>query len=93
MIALIDPGLSGISVVIVTLLLGVVNGFIGSVIDPRYVGQKVKLSPLTVLLSMLLWGVVWGPVGMILAVPIMVSVKVIFSHIPGLQGIALLMRG
>lgn len=92
-IAMIDPELSLMAVTFVTIGLFVVNGFIGSVIDPRYVGQKVKLSPLTVLLSMLLWGVLWGPVGMILAVPIMVSIKVIFSHTPGLEPISIIMRG
>ena len=92
-IALIDPDLSGTSILIVVIGLLLVNGFIGSVIDPRYVGQKVKLSPLVVLISMLVWGIIWGPVGMILAVPIMVSLKVIFSHIEGLQPIAILMRG
>lgn len=92
-IALIDPDLSSQSVLIVLVGLSVVNGFIGSVIDPRYVGQKVKLSPLVVLVSMLAWGIIWGPVGMILAVPMMVSIKVIFSHIESLQPIAILMRG
>ena len=92
-IAMIDPELNILQVSVVAIGLGLVNGFIGSVIDPRYVGQKVKLSPLVVLLSMLFWGVLWGPIGMILAVPIMVSVKVIFSHTAGLEQISIIMRG
>jgi predicted PurR-regulated permease PerM len=43
--------------------------------------------------SMLLWGILWGAVGMILAVPIMVSIKVIFSHIRDLKQISILLRG
>ena len=92
-VALIDPALSTSSVWIVIGGLILINALIGSVLDPRYVGQKVQLSPLVVMLSMLLWGVIWGPIGMILAVPIMVSVKVIFSHTPGLEPVAILMRG
>lgn len=92
-IAFVDPELSLSTAVMVTVGLGVVNAFIGSVVEPNYVGQKVKLSPLIVFLSMLLWGLLWGPVGMILAVPIMVSVKVICSHVKGLEPIAILMRG
>jgi len=92
-VALIDPNLTSTSVWIVVGGLALINAVIGSVLDPRYVGQKVQLSPLIVMLSMLLWGVLWGPVGMILAVPIMVSVKVIFSHTPGLEPVAILMRG
>jgi len=92
-VALIDPALSTSSVWIVVGGLILINAVIGSVLDPRYVGQKVQLSPLVVMLSMLLWGVVWGPIGMILAVPIMVSIKVVFSHTPGLEPVAILMRG
>lgn len=92
-IALIDPNLAFGTAVGVTVGLGLVNAFIGSVIEPNYVGQKVQLSPLVVFLSMLLWGLIWGPIGMILAIPIMVSVKVICSHIEGLKPIAIMMRG
>ena len=93
LVALIDPNLGPLSLSFVIIGLVLINGFIGSVIDPQYVGQTVKLSPLVVFLSMLLWGIIWGPVGMILAVPIMVSIKVIFSHTPGLESIATMMRG
>lgn len=93
LVALIDPHLGPLALTSVIIGLALINGFIGSVIDPQYVGQKVKLSPLVVFLSMLLWGILWGPIGMILAVPIMVSIKVIFSHTPGLESIALMMRG
>ena len=92
-IALLDPNLSLSTAIGVTVGLGLINAFIGSVIEPNYVGQKVKLSPLVVFLSMLLWGLIWGPIGMILAIPIMVSVKVICSHVEGLKPIAIMMRG
>ena len=92
-IAFVDPELSLSTALIVTFSLGITNAFIGSVVEPNYVGQKVKLSALVVFLSMLLWGLLWGPVGMILAVPIMVSVKVICSHVKGLEPIAIIMRG
>ncbi len=92
-IALIDPHLSVSMLLVVIFGLGLINGFIGSVIDPRYVGQKVSISPLVVFASMLLWGILWGAVGMILAVPIMVSIKVIFSHIKDLKQISILLRG
>ena len=92
-IALIDPELGTASFLFVVLGLGAVNGFIGSVIDPRYVGQKVKLSALVVLLSMLLWGIIWGPIGMILAVPLMVSLKVVCSYTKGLAPLAIVLRG
>jgi AI-2 transport protein TqsA len=92
-IALVDPMITPLIFWVVMIGLGLINGFIGSVIDPRYVGQKVRISPFVVFTSMLLWGILWGPIGMILAVPIMVSIKVIFSHIKDLKQISILLRG
>jgi predicted PurR-regulated permease PerM len=92
LVAGIDPEMSpwGLAGVCGGLL--AVNGVIGSYIDPRFVGRSVEISPLVVLLSMLTWGFLWGPIGAILAVPIMVSVKVICSHVPGLERIATLLK-
>ena len=93
LIAMIDPETSAWTGMWVSIGLMTVNVLIGTIIDPRFVGSAVKLSPLVVLLSMLVWGLLWGPIGMILAVPIMVSVKVVCSRIPALEPVATLMRG
>lgn len=91
-VVVIDPNTSALGAFGVCLGLFAVNGVIGSVVDPRFVGRSVEISPLVVFLSMLMWGFLWGPIGTILAVPIMVSVKVICSHIPGLERIATLLK-
>lgn len=91
-VALVDPNLSTAGATAVCLGLMAVNGVIGSYIDPKFVGRSVEISPLVVFLSMLMWGFLWGPIGAILAVPIMVSVKVICSHIPGLERLATLLK-
>lgn len=93
LVALVDPALSGWMAFSVVVGLVAINGVIGAWLDPRYVGHAVKVSPLVVFGSMLVWGILWGPVGMILAVPIMVSVKVICARFPGLERIATLMKG
>ena len=93
LIATIDPELSWFAVSFVFIGLGLVNGVIGSVLDPRYVGQKVRLSPLVILSSMLLWALLWGPIGALLAVPLMASLRVVFSHIPTFRPFAIMMRG
>lgn len=93
LVALVDPALSGWMALAVIIGLGAVNGIIGAWLDPRYVGHAVKVSPLVVFVSMLVWGLLWGPIGAILAVPIMVSVKVICARFPALEPIATLMKG
>lgn len=92
-IALIQPELSLPQGLWVVGALIAINGVIGSFLDPKFVGSAVKLSALVVFLSMALWFLIWGPIGAILAVPIMVSVKVICSHVRGLERVAVLLSG
>ena len=92
LVALVDPEMGPWAITGVTVGLLAVNGIIGSWLDPRYVGHSLQLSPLVVFLSMLVWALLWGPVGMLLSVPIMVSIKVICSHVEGLEPVAELMK-
>lgn len=93
LVALVDSEISAGLTTFIVLGLFAINGVIGSVLDPRFVGQRVKLSPLVVFVSMLVWYVLWGPVGMILAVPIMVSVKVVCARVPALEPVSTMMSG
>ncbi|MGC6416452.1 MAG: AI-2E family transporter [Bradymonadia bacterium] len=93
LLASIDPTHSAWSTVGVAIGLLTLNGVIGAVLDPRYVGSAVRVSPLVVFLSVLIWGVVWGPIGMILAVPIMVCLKVVCGRVPALHPFARFVEG
>ncbi len=59
----------GPALLVALLYLGV-NTLIGNLIEPRYMGQRVGLSTLVVFLSMVFWGWLLGPVGMLLSVPL-----------------------
>lgn len=69
----------------------VVNIIMGNVIEPRFMGKGVGLSTLVVFLSLVVWGWVLGPVGMLLSVPLTMIVKLAFEAKPETQWIAVLL--
>ena len=68
-----------------------INMVIGNVIEPRLMGRKLGLSPLVVFLSLLFWGWVWGPAGMLLSVPLTVMVKIILEGREGTRWIGVML--
>ncbi|HMU41449.1 MAG TPA: AI-2E family transporter [Pseudomonadota bacterium] len=52
---------------------------------PKLIGQRVQVNPLAATLSLLLWGVLWGGIGLLLAVPIVAAAKIVCDHIEPLQ--------
>src|SRR5215210_2735221 len=57
----------------------------GYVVTPFVLGRSLDLNGTTVLLACLLWGFLWGLVGLILAMPITVTMKLVFQHVPALH--------
>ena len=61
-------------------ILTIVQNLIGNIIEPKIMGDKLGLNPLIILLSLLVWGYVWGIAGMFLSVPLTAVVKIIISN-------------
>ncbi len=73
------------------LCLVVIQIGIGNLVDPKVVGKSLNLSPLVVLFSLMFWGWLWGVIGMFLAVPISVIIKIVFENIDSLRFISVMM--
>jgi predicted PurR-regulated permease PerM len=69
----------------------VINVVIGNVIEPRLVGRGVGLSPLIIVITMILWGWVLGPVGMLLAVPLTMVGKIVLESMDETRSIGVFM--
>ncbi len=75
-------------------VLAIVTGIqfvVGQILDPLFLGKTLRLSAFGIILSLAFWAAVWGVPGMFLAVPIMVSVMIVCSHIPGLRPVAVIL--
>lgn len=72
-------------------LLTGVQILVGSVIEPRIMGKNLNLSPLVILLTLAAWWSIWGVVGMMICVPMMVITMIVFSQFPQTRPIAILM--
>jgi predicted PurR-regulated permease PerM len=57
----------------------------GQLITPAVLGQRLALNPVVIFVAMVIWGWIWGVVGVLLAVPITVSAKIICDHVSSLR--------
>jgi len=89
LLALISLGWQQALIVLVAYV--VINILLGNVLEPRLMGRKLGLSPLFVLLSLVFWGFIWGPVGMVLSVPLTMIVKILLEHSDDMRWLAVLL--
>jgi predicted PurR-regulated permease PerM len=64
----------------------------GQLITPIVLGKRMALSPLILILALMVFGWLWGIIGLLLAVPLLVCVKIVLSKIEGMEGWAKLLE-
>ncbi|MFZ5447287.1 MAG: AI-2E family transporter [Thermodesulfobacteriota bacterium] len=70
----------------------VVNVTIGNFLEPKFMGRKLGLSPLVVFLSLIFWGWVLGPIGMVLSVPLTMIAKIALATSDDTRWIAVMLE-
>ncbi|MCQ2241868.1 AI-2E family transporter [Treponema sp.] len=80
----------GYKIAIIGLSILLINSILGSILEPKWEGNDLGISPFLILVSLTLWGYIWGFAGMILSVPILVITKIICENIEELKPVAAL---
>jgi AI-2 transport protein TqsA len=80
-------------ILFVLLIPGTVQIFIGNGIEPKLLGKGLHLHPVTILLALAFWGLLWGIVGMFLAVPMTAVIRIVLLQFRTLRPVGRLMAG
>jgi predicted PurR-regulated permease PerM len=64
----------------------------GQIITPIILGRRMALSPLVLILALMVFGWAWGIIGLLLAVPLLVCVKLVLARVEGMEGWARLLE-
>jgi predicted PurR-regulated permease PerM len=78
-------------VITLLLLIGVIQFVLGNVVQPRMAGQSLNMSQLVVILSLFVWGAIWGITGMFLAVPLTSILMLVLSNFEATRPAAILL--
>lgn len=71
--------------------LSVIQAVIGNLVEPRLMGRTLNLSPLVIILSLTLWGSIWGVAGMFLCVPLTALLAIVLSKFEPTRPVAILL--
>jgi AI-2 transport protein TqsA len=92
-VVLVSPDVSATAGVLAIALPALIQFGIGNVLTPKMMGDSLDLHPVTVLLALMVWGALWGIVGMLLATPITAVMKMLFERMEMMRPVAGLMAG
>ena len=92
-VVLMSPGIATHTAVLAIAIPGAIQFGIGSVLSPKVLGDSLDLHPVTILLALMIWGSLWGIVGMLLATPITAVMKMLFERLEMMRPVARLMAG
>ena len=84
-----DPAI----IIMVIILPSIVHMIIGNIIEPKMFGQAFDLHPVTIIVALISWGMLWGITGMLLAAPLTAIMRISFNNFNTTRPFALLLSG
>jgi predicted PurR-regulated permease PerM len=92
-IVLLSPDLSVTAKILAVAIPAAIEFFMGQIVTPRIIGRSLALHPVTVLLFLLFFQMIWGVGGAFMSTPIAAVTKILFEHFKATQPIAGLLAG
>jgi AI-2 transport protein TqsA len=92
-VVILSPEISTSVAVLAIAIPGGIQMLLGNVVSPAVMGDSLELDPVVILLSLMIWGVLWGIVGMLLATPITAVLKMLFERLEVTAPLARAMAG
>lgn len=92
-VVLMNPEISITVAILAIVIPGSIHFLIGNVVEPLVMGDSLELHPVAVLLSLMIWGAIWGVVGMLLATPITAVLKILSEQSETTRPVARLLAG
>jgi predicted PurR-regulated permease PerM len=87
--AMVDPGWWRVAETAAVFVIG--EPIVGQIVEPLLFGSHTRLSPIAVLIGAAFWTLLWGPVGLVLAVPLTLAGVVMAQHLPRLEFLRILL--
>jgi hypothetical protein len=87
--AMIDPGWSKLALTATVFVIG--DPLVGQIVEPLLFGHQTRLSPLAVLIGISFWTLIWGLIGLVVAVPLTLAIVVLGQHLPRLEFLRVLL--
>lgn len=92
-VVVLVPDIAPHNVVLAILIPGIIQFTVGNIVEPRVMGESLDIHPVVVLISLVFWGMLWGVIGMFLAVPLTSITKIILGRMEFTKPLADAMAG
>jgi AI-2 transport protein TqsA len=92
-VVLVNPAVTPLAAVLAIAVPAAIQFGIGNLLSPKVLGDSLELHPVTVLLALMVWGALWGIVGMLLATPMTAVMRMLFERMELTRPLAALMAG
>jgi len=92
-VVIASPTLSTTAAVLAIAIPGAIQFTVGNLLEPKVMGDSLDLHPVAILMNLIIWGMIWGIVGMLLSTPILVVIKILCEKFEETRVLAALLAG